>query len=86
MSTTHREQVLIIAAKAAADPRTVERLLRGEQVRGTVRERIEIAARELGTTPHPQAQGGDVRTVRTSSAEIRDRRAVRTSTEPNQAA
>jgi DNA-binding LacI/PurR family transcriptional regulator len=42
-----KDQVLRVASDASCDPRTVERYLRGETVRGKVRERIEEALRKL---------------------------------------
>ncbi len=42
-----RQEILQIAAKALADPRTVERWARGEPIRGMALERVERAAKEL---------------------------------------
>lgn len=44
---TQKERVLLIAAKSAVDPRTVEKMLRGETIRASVKERIELAMREV---------------------------------------
>ena len=46
MSTTKRN-VLLIAARIGADPRTVEKALRGGSVLAPVRFAVEAAAREL---------------------------------------
>lgn len=43
-----RSDVLAIASKSFADPRTVERWMRGAPVRYLVGERLGKAARELG--------------------------------------
>ncbi len=40
--------VIRIAAAAGADPRTVRRVLNGEDVRGLVRERIDKALKDAG--------------------------------------
>lgn len=50
-----------IAADAAADPRTVARVLRGEPVRGLVRERIDAALRARGIDTPPTERGGGAR-------------------------
>jgi hypothetical protein len=41
-------QIRRLAVAAEAHPRTAERFLRGESVRGTARDRLARAARELG--------------------------------------
>lgn len=45
-----------VAARASADPRTVFRVLRGEQVRGLVGGRIVRALREAGIEPRESAR------------------------------
>jgi hypothetical protein len=44
---TAAERVLFIAALSSADPRTVRKALRGEQVRGSVAARIQNALSQL---------------------------------------
>lgn len=39
-----------VAVRASADPRTVQRVLRGEPVRHLPRSRIEVALAEMGFT------------------------------------
>jgi len=45
---TPHHVVIRIAAAAGADPRTVRRVLNGEDVRGLVRERIDKALKDAG--------------------------------------
>ena len=40
-------QIRQIAALACSDPRSVVRVLRGEQIRSSVSQRVETAVREL---------------------------------------
>lgn len=58
---TETQRVLVIAGLSGADPRTVRKFLRGEDVRGAiVKERIEIAQRQLAqlqSSPVPVVKG-----------------------------
>jgi len=45
---SHLQQVLLIAAIAGADPRSVRRFLNGGLMRPSVTERIDRAIEELG--------------------------------------
>ncbi len=71
---TRAQQLLILAAHAAADPRTVDRVLRGGAVRGVVRERIDLAIAMYGA---PQMPTEEPRTVHVSRREIRAGQAAR---------
>jgi hypothetical protein len=44
---TETQIVYVLAGLSGADPRVVKRYRRGEQIRESVRERIELAARQL---------------------------------------
>jgi DNA-binding LacI/PurR family transcriptional regulator len=50
-----QHQVLEVAVRAQADPRTVRRVVAGQEVRASVKERIERAIRELGFGAAPPA-------------------------------
>jgi DNA-binding LacI/PurR family transcriptional regulator len=54
-----RRTIIRLAAAGDVDPRSVERVARGEPVRDRVRARIEEAARELGVDL-PPANGAEV--------------------------
>lgn len=58
---TETQRVLVIAGLSGADPRTVRKFLRGEDVRGAiVKERIELAQRQLAqlqSSPAPVVKG-----------------------------
>lgn len=58
---TETQRVLVIAGLSGADPRTVRKFLRGEDVRGAImKERIEIAQRQLAqlqSSPVPVVKG-----------------------------
>lgn len=58
---TETQRVLVIAGLSGADPRTVRKFLRGEDVRGAiVKERIELAQRQLvqlQSSPAPVVKG-----------------------------
>lgn len=43
--------VLLLAAESFTDPRTVRRWLKGDPLRGTIRERIQAAALARGIAP-----------------------------------
>jgi hypothetical protein len=51
-----RPDLLRLAADCDADPRTVQRVLRGEHVRGRAGERIRRVLEQRGLTP-PPAEG-----------------------------
>ncbi|MGK3968264.1 hypothetical protein [Sorangium sp. So ce128] len=60
MALTETQKVLVLAGLSGVDPRTVKKHLRGEAVRESVRERIDLALRHLAQVqgaPMPQLQG-----------------------------
>lgn len=48
-----------LAVKASCDPRTIDKLLRGESVRGLAGHRAEEALREAGYSLHPRQRPAD---------------------------
>jgi hypothetical protein len=52
-----RQQELEVAVKAAADPRTVRKVVAGEPVRGGVRDRIVRVLRDLNLASASEHEG-----------------------------